>query len=163
MSDLNIILLSALFGIVGAIIGYTIISFILEPVKDFRKEVRLLNTNFMKYKGALSVPNPGEFNQEASQAFKSANISLQSKILAIPMSKFLHFLRLIPHEDDVENTIKSLRVISVFIIYKGSKGEFKTYESAVKTIMKEKAKVVKYLKIKTFKTVESDDEETEEK
>jgi len=150
MTELSIVLLTAFFGIVGAVIGYALISFFLEPVKDFRNEIRILNSFLLKYRNTLLAPDIGDLHKEASQALRSVGITLQSKMYAIPAPRLFRLLRLIPHEMVVADACKSLFVLSQVMIADSSNHDTNTVEFGMKLMRDEKTNVIELLKIKTY-------------
>jgi len=149
MPEFRLILLTAFltasFGILGALIGYIIINFVIEPIKELKKEIAEVSMKLVFWAAALSSPGTHSDKSEAYTDFRKSSSLIRAKYYVIPGRKFWGWLFRIPNAKNINIAAKAL----IFLSNTVTSSVKREREISLDHIEKSKTKLKKALKIET--------------
>ena len=104
--------LTAIFGIIGALSGYVIINFVLEPIKELKKEIGLVSNNLVFWAAALSNPGIHEDASMDSSDFRKSSSMIHAKYYVIPKRMIWGRIFSIPDVKNINIACKTLIFLS---------------------------------------------------
>lgn len=137
--------LTAIFGIIGVLMAYIIINFVLEPIKELKKEISLVSNKLVFWAAALSNPGKHIDKSKAYSDFRKSSSMILAKYYVIPGRRFWGWIFRIPNAKNINIGCKTL----IFLSNAVSTPPENLNNKAFDHIEESKAKLKKSLKIET--------------
>jgi len=104
--------LTASFGIIGALMGYIIINFYIEPIKELKMEIGMVSYKLILWAGELSNPGISKDMSEASSDLRKSSSMIRAKYAVIPKRAFCDCFYGIPDANNIDIAGKALMHLS---------------------------------------------------
>ena len=112
MSEIQLIILTSFVTAFLALIGYLIISFVFEPIKELKKGIGLVSNNLIFWAAALNNPGIHKDASTASSDFRRSSSMIYQKYHAIPGRGLLGWIFRIPDVKNINIAFKKLIFLS---------------------------------------------------
>ena len=149
MTDIELITLTAfitaIMGIIGALLGYITISFVLEPIKELKKEISLVSNKLVFWAAALSNPGRHADKDKAYLDFRESSSMIRAKYYVIPGRRFWNRIFRFPSAKNINIACTTL----IFLSNTVSSPPANLNQSSIDLIEQSKIKLEKALKIET--------------
>jgi hypothetical protein len=126
-------------------IGYITISFVIEPIKDLKKEIADVSRKLVFWAAALSNPGSHINKSKAYTDFRKSSSLIRANYYVIPGRKFWGGIFRIPNSKNIQIACKAL----IFISNTVTTPAHDNVQISIDRIEQSKAKLKKALKIET--------------